>query len=101
MTQQVHMQLQPEVQQALEMVQVGQRKQPLMRVVLLKSTRLTVRLLYVGEVKKTFGATFGNLSMVSIFGAMEKWAVVSLIFVLISVLQNQRTVETMNLPDSQ
>ena len=30
-----------------------------------------------------------------------KWAVVSLIFVLISVLQNQRTVETMNLPDSQ
>lgn len=96
-----YMQLQPEVQQALEMVQVGQRKQPLMRVVLLKSTRLTVRLLYVGEVKKTFGATFGNLSMVSIFGAMEKWAVVSLIFVLISVLQNQRTVETMNLPDSQ
>nr|UVY63251.1 MAG: hypothetical protein [Bacteriophage sp.] len=72
-----------------------------MRVVLLKSTRLTVRLLYVGEVKKTFGATFGNLSMVSIFGAMEKWAVVSLIFVLILVLQNQRTVETMNLPASQ
>ena len=34
-------------------------------------------------------------------GAMEKWAVVSLIFVLISVLQNQRTVETMNLPDLQ
>lgn len=49
-----------------------------------------------------FGAaTFGNLSMVSIFGAMEKWAVVSLIFVLISVLQNQRTAETMNLPASQ
>lgn len=58
-------------------------------------------ILYVGEVKKTFGATFGNLSMVSIFGVMEKWAVVSLIFVLISVLQNQRTVETMNLPASQ
>ena len=72
-----------------------------MKVVLLKNTLLTVRLLYVGEVKKTFGATFGNLSMVSIFGAMGKWAVVSLIFVLISVLQNQRTVETMSLPGLQ
>ena len=100
-TPQVRTQLQPEVQQALETVQVGQRKQPHMKVVLLKNIQLTVRLLYVGEEKKTFGATFGNLSMVSIFGAMEKWAVVSLIFVLISVLQNQRTVETMSLPGLQ
>lgn len=100
-TQQVLMQLQQVQLLHLEMVQVGQRKQPHMKVVLLKNTLLTVRLPYVGEVKKTFGVTFGNLSMVSIFGAMEKWAVVSLIFVLISILQNQRTVETMKVQDSQ